>query len=569
MMARIFAVLVAVCALTVAAPAFAKERIENFDVLIDVQRNGDFIVTETIDLVAEGDQIRRGILRDLPRYYESDGDRLAYDYDVQSVERDGRRERYETESEDNAYRIRIGNEDVIIPTGPHRYAIRYRVRNQVRYFDRYDEVYWNATGAFWTFPIIAARATVRLPSGGSVMQHAGYTGPLGATGGDFTYTQNGDDSVFATTRPLEAMEGLTVAVGFAKGLIDPPSEADRTWLWWQRNGSLAILLGSLGGLFFFLYRAWTRVGRDPARGPVFPRYEPPANYSPAATHYVYNRGASGNSALIATLMNLAVKGRITIDASDKKQTTLTQVSNPPASELSAEDLELERRLFRDGASKTLGGTPDTDFTDAYAKFQSKLANTYGTTYFRWNVGYTIFALVVTVLIIIFAAESAARWTGWHTLSVLALAALNGAFLYFMPSATPLGQQIRSEIQGFRLYMETAEKLQLNAVQPGSDAPPPMTTERYEKFLPYAVALGVEAPWTKHFERLLPQEAAQYTPVWSSGAWGSQSFAGASHALVSNINSGVSSAMPQSSSSSGSGGGGSSGGGGGGGGGSGW
>src|SRR5690349_22495 len=102
MMARIFAVLAAVCALAIAAPAFAKERIDNFDVLVDVQRNGDVIVTETIDLVAEGDQIRRGILRDLPRYYESDGDRLAFDYDVQSVERDGRREHYETEHEDNA-----------------------------------------------------------------------------------------------------------------------------------------------------------------------------------------------------------------------------------------------------------------------------------------------------------------------------------------------------------------------------------------------------------------------------------------------------------------------------------
>jgi uncharacterized membrane protein len=98
----------------------------------------------------------------------------------------------------------------------------------------------------------------------------------------------------------------------------------------------------------------------------------------------------------------------------------------------------------------------------------------------------------------------------------------------------------------------------------------MTTQRYEAFLPYAVALGVEAPWTKHFERLLPAEAAAYQPAWGSAGWASsQSFAGLSHALVSNIDSGVSSAMPQSSSSSGSGGGGSSGGGGGGGGGSGW
>jgi uncharacterized membrane protein len=140
----------------------------------------------------------------------------------------------------------------------------------------------------------------------------------------------------------------------------------------------------------------------------------------------------------------------------------------------------------------------------------------------------------------------------------------------MPAPTALGQTTRTEIEGFRLYMETAEKLQLNAVTPGSEAPPPMTTERYEKFLPYAVALGVEKPWTQHFEHLLPQEFATYSPAWTNAAWvSSQSFAGVSQALVSHIDSGVSSAMPQSSSSSGSGGGGFSGGGGGGGGGSGW
>jgi uncharacterized membrane protein len=117
-------------------------------------------------------------------------------------------------------------------------------------------------------------------------------------------------------------------------------------------------------------------------------------------------------------------------------------------------------------------------------------------------------------------------------------------------------------------METAEKLQLNAVQPGSEAPPPMTTERYERFLPYAVALGVEEPWTKHFERLIPEEAARYHPGWTNMST-SRSLGSLTSAMVANMSSGVSSALPQSSGSSGSGGGGSSGGGGGGGGGGGW
>jgi uncharacterized membrane protein len=141
---------------------------------------------------------------------------------------------------------------------------------------------------------------------------------------------------------------------------------------------------------------------------------------------------------------------------------------------------------------------------------------------------------------------------------------------FLPAPSQKGQDIRTEIEGFRLYLKTAEQLQLNAVKVGSEAPPPMTVERYERFVPYAIALGVEKPWTEHFEKLMPREAADYQPHWASGNYGaSRSLSGLNSALVSSMASGVSSSMPQSSSSSGSSGGGSSGGGGGGGGGGGW
>ncbi|MFZ2030968.1 MAG: DUF2207 domain-containing protein [Vitreimonas sp.] len=570
-MKRMLALLATILAIGIAAPASAKELIDQFNVRVDVARNGDIVVTETIDLIAEGDQIRHGINRDLPRYYTDASGRLPYAYDILRIERDGHAEHYQTSHDGNDFRVRIGNGDEILSAGAHEYVVRYRVHRQVRRFERYDEVYWNATGSYWTFPILHARAIIALPPGANVTQTAGYTGAFGEKGQDFTYSRSGDEHVFTATRALGAGEGLSVAVGFAKGLIDPPSRADQTWLWWQRNGALAILLLSIAGLSWFLYRAYDQVGRDPVKGPVFARYEPPADYSPAATHYIFYRGLRENRALIATIMNLAMKGRLTIDASDKKATTLTAARNPPsAGAFASEDLALERSVFAEADVKTLGGQYDSAFTEAYEKFRERLAAKYGSAYFRWNAGYTILAILATVAVVVLAALSASQWTGWDTLAVLALAALNIAFMYFIPAPSQLGQDIRTQIEGFRLYMETAEKLQLNAVEVGSEAPPPMTTQRYETFLPYAVALGVEAPWTHHFERLLPKEAASYSPAWAVGGWSSShAFTGMSQALVSNMNSGVSSAMPQSSSSSGSGGGGFSGGGGGGGGGSGW
>jgi len=558
-------------ALTLAIGAMAEERINRFDVDIDVQTNGDIVVSETLAVTSEGYQIRRGILRNLPRYYDDDGAKLPYDYTIMQVTRDGAREPYSTETDGNALIVRIGSADVFLENGPHTYEITYRVKNQVRYFADHDEIYWNATGNYWDFPIDAATATITLPQGARVTAFDAYTGGLGTAGKDFAHQSGGDSHIFTTTRVLQSGEGLTVAVGVEKGLIDPPSSADETRRWWQRNGSLAILLASLLGVFGFSMRNFNKVGRDPVKGPVFPRYAPPEGYSPAGVHYVYYRSLTGHKALIATLMNLAVKGHLTIDAGKKKQTTLTRTpeTEKPAT-LTPEDLKLEAGLFSHENELTLGKAYDAKFTAAYATFQKSLWRAYGSRYFKWNIGYSILALLLSGGAVALAITQATTWSWWHTATILTLAALNGWFMYLMPAPTRKGQAVRTEIEGFKLYMETAEKLQLNAVEVGSEAPPPMTTERYETFLPYAVALGVEKPWTMHFERLIPEEAAAYNPGWTNmSSGGFRNIGEMTNGIVGTMSSGVATSLPQSSSSSGSGGGGSSGGGGGGGGGGGW
>lgn len=554
-----------------AMPAQAEERIDRFEARIEVLTGGDILVTERIWVTAEGRQIRRGIFRDLPRYFENEGARLPYGYDVIAVARDGRSEPYATGTDGGAFRIRIGDPDIFLEPGPYTYELSYRVRNQVRFFPGYDEVYWNVTGNYWALPILSAVASIELPAGARVTASRAYTGLLGEAGADYSYGARDNRHVFETTRRLEVGEGLTVAVGFGKGLIEPPSAIDRSRLWWQRHGSLVILLMSLAALSWFYVRSFDRVGRDPPKGPVFAIYEPPKGYSPGAVHHIYYRGLRGHAALISTLLNLAIKGRIRIDTSQKDVTVLERAfaaGSLPG--LAAEDTALDKALFKSGTRKVLDKTYDAGLTKAYTSFRSALSRKYGRDYFRWNAGYTLAGILLTGAGLAFAIAQASMWTQWHTAFLLALAGLNILFLYLMPAPTPKGQKIRTEIEGFRLYMETAEKLQLNAVKVDGASPPPMSKERYEAFLPYAVALGVEKPWTQHFERLLPKEAESYNPAWAGFAGRSaQSLSGLNASLISSLSSGVSSALPQSSGSSGSGGGGSSGGGGGGGGGGGW
>ncbi|MEQ9504883.1 MAG: DUF2207 domain-containing protein [Hyphomonas sp.] len=569
-MMRLILAGLAVCFL--ALTAAAEEKVNAFDVAITVQEDGDILVSETVRVTSQGNVIRRGIFRDLPRYYADDvreGDKLPYRYNVRRVTRDGQREPYVTETDGNAFRIRIGDEDVFLRYGTHEYVIEYEVKNQIRYFEGHDELFWNVTGNYWLVPIEAASARITLPEGARLTGESGYTGGYGAAEADYTFREDGSAYVFETTRPLNQQEGLTISLSLEKGVVAPPSLGDMGMLWWFRDGALAALLASFIGVLGFLFMSFQKVGQDPPNLPVFPRYEPPKGYSPAAAHHIYYRGFRGHTALISTLMNMGVKGLIDIDASDKKSTILTRKS-PDAGTISPEEVSLNARLFGHEGSLKLGEKYSASFTSAYESFRKNISAQYGKDYFRWNLGYTFVAGILTLLAVAFAIWQSVNWSGWHTLAVLAFAAVNGLFMYLMPAPTKKGEEVRSEIEGFRLYLDTAEKLQMNAVEVGSAAPPPMSLERYEAFLPYAMALDVEKPWTKHFEKQLPDVAEGYRPAW--GSFGSRSFGnvgGMNDAILSSMNTGVASSLPQSSSSSGGGGGGFSGGGGGGGGGGGW
>ncbi len=570
MLSIIRAGLTCLFALCLAGLAQAEERIEQYDIKIEVQTDGDILVTETISVVPEHRQINRGIYRALPRYYELEGERFRYDYKVLDVTRNGKDEPYSKYREGNGYYIRIGDEDVMLPFGElQTYQIHYRAKNQIRYFEDHDELYWNATGTYWTLPMGKVTSTVSLPEGAQPLSSEAYTGAFGETGSDYSVETLGNKVNFTVTRPLARREGLSVVVSLPKGVIDPPSAADKRGILWQRYGGLLILVLTAGGVLFYYLRTWRQIGVDAPKLPVFPRYYPPEGLSPAAAHHIYYRSFNSNKAFAATLIDLAIKGFMDI-SSDKNKVTLTRKSPTPNVQMANHQRKLFNALLKSSDTKVIGGKYDSGFAASYKTFLSDVSRAYGEAYFKWNRGASVLAILLSVGFFVLAVGTTVNWTTWHTVLLIVLVAINIAFLYFLPAQTRKGEETRAEIAGFRLYLETAEKLQMNAADIHGDQPPPMSTERYEELLPYAIALDVEKPWSKYFEDVLPDAAKAYQPGWNNSAfYTASSLHGLNESLTSSISSGVSSAAVKPSSSSGSGGGGFSGGGGGGGGGGGW
>ncbi len=619
------------------------ERITSFDSDITVARNGTMTVAETIAVYATGDQIRHGIYRDFPTLYtDKHGTRVHVRFDVTSVTMDGHDEAYTTESIDNGVRVKIGDADTIIDTGPHTYVLTYMTARQIGFFDKYDELYWNVTGNGWAFTIDKASTTIHLPKGAKILQSAYYTGPQGTDGKDATADQlSGDTIRFVTTAKLGANEGLTVAVGFAKGAVLPPSDAEKRREFIIDNASAIVAGLGLLVLTIFYLAAWWHFGRDPKRGTIIPLFSAPAGLSPEAVRYI-RKMTYDRKAFAAALINMAVKGFLVIKEEHSTYTLARTGKTVGDCGLSPSEIAMSDALFDDLTdSIELKQSNHSDIQRAITALKTSLKHECETHYFVTNGGWfagglgililtgiaaallsdqaapaaflmiwlsgwsagtaflwhqtymnwlsvfagpgsrvanffgalvtTIFAVPFTLGLLFGLYGFSASMSPWSSAALVAGGVLAYVFYHLLKAPTAAGAAILDQIDGFKLFLDTAEKDRLEMLHP-----PNVTPQLFEKFLPYAIALDCENQWSKKFEAeaaaagLSPDNNYGYMPAWYVGSnFSNLGMAGFASSIGSSIGSAAASASTAPGSSSGSGGGGFSGGGGGGGGGGGW
>lgn len=560
-----------------AAAQFQQEEIRNFTSDIVIANNGELSVTETISVVSTGQSIAHGIFRDFPTTYaDRYGNRVRVRFDIQTVTRDGHGEPHSTEALDNGVRVKIGAANTTIDPGLHTYTLAYVTNRQIGFFDKFDDLYWNVTGNGWVFPIAHAEATVHLPSPARIVSSAFYTGRQGATGKNGESSQLSDDTVrFDTTAPLGAYEGLTIGVSFSKGAVAPPSDAAKILDFLRDNESvLTALLGAVVTFAFYLL-AWSRVGRDPKPGVVIPLFAPPDNLSPEAVRFV-RRMAYDRKSFAAALINMAVKGYITIAQQGKIYTLARTGKSEDATNLANGERALAGSLFDSPTdSITLKQTNHSDISAAIRKLKASLERECEPHYFIANTGWFVCGLFLAgVGIAASLVISATQATSVSVLSIVAFVAVGIVTLVFhrvLRAPTLAGAPVRDQIEGFRWFLNTAEKDRLEVLNP-----PNVTPEIFEKFLPYAIALDCENRWSERFEAETARAAAAgqiasytYTPMWYFGGaytnFQSSDFASSVGSSLAN----AAAAAASTPGSSSGGGGGFSGGGGGGGGGGGW
>lgn len=533
----------------------------------DADNRSKLLVTET--LVAEFPNINQnhGIERAIPNSYDGHPVNLQ----IQAVKKlDGSPWEYTTYSSNDNTVIRIGDASTYV-RGEQTYIIEYSARDVTKNFESGDEFFWDINGTDWLVPINSAQASLTVDSSivnsldGRLKCFSGYAG---STESNCTISKFNDIIITQSTQTLQPNQNISMVVGFYpdtfSSYVAPPVPI---WVW--------IFIFLVVPVFYIIipiwviiwgFKKWKLYGRDASKKTTLvPQYLPPKNISMLMSDVIINTKMRPK-AVAAAIIDLAVRHYIKIWQVDKKF-ELELVKLPTQSD--GHDAKIIDLLF--GSKQQVGERVALDqLTSKYDNVIKISKDTYdeaiSDTLMQDTRKLQNRMSLAGILLIIF---------GIFTFNIILIIASVALLIisYFMPARTAKGVELKTYLDGTKLYMQVAEEERLKLLQGPETAGRYNTSDSsqliklYERLLPLAVLYGIEKEWA---ETLAPIYAQQNQPSWYSNnnnVFNAAIFG----STISNFGTSTITTFSPPSNSSGSGfsGGGSSGGGGGGGGGGGW
>ncbi len=588
------ALLAAPAGRALAAPA---ESITSYAVQLDVRADGGLEVTETI-LYDFGGNEKHGIIRSIPdRFrYNDESDRI-YPINGVSITRDGAAEPADISEQNGHEKFTIGDAHRTI-TGSHTYVIRYTVQGALNGFSDHAELYWNAVGTEWPVAIGNASATVTGPA--PIQQARCYAGPTGTSRACAQSNVDGETARFRQFG-LSSGSALTAVVAFPVGSVgntNPILVPHRNPASGFRITPVSVGVGAglaLIGTAAALLVAY-RVGRDryyvgqlpgltPAPGepdvqrrkplfgapPVSVEFVPPDKVRPGQVGTLIDEKADVVD-VTGTIVDFAVRRHLHIrelrdpGASKPRDWRLTRLTKGDPKFL-AYERTLFNALFDDRDSVDLSELKYT-FAKDLARVRKQLyADMVGQGWYRQSpqttrqaaVGLAILLLLASVGVTALLAATTHYGLIGVGLVVAAIVLLIVAPRF--PARTGKGSAALARIQGFRLYVATAEKEQIRFQE---------REQIFSEYMPYAIVFGLAERWAAIFSDIgAVNPDGSGGLYWYSGppGWNMGLFAGSVSAFTGTTGASLSSTPPSASGSSGFSGGFSGGGAGGGGGGS--
>lgn len=519
---------------------------KRFDVDLTVHKDGNIDVVETLTIAFQGGPFSFGF-RTVPL------DRIERITDVRVFE--GDRERGERRFEQSSgeapetFQTRIEGGDLNIrwyfsqtSDSTHTYVLKYIAQGAVRIYEGGDQVWWTAIGADHNYPIQASRVTVRLPEGvDEIHKWESYGVAAKAEVADpRTIVFTAQDTI----RPGQRFE---VRAQFPHGVVEAPPPA------WQEGFDAQVaeqegetlpegvvaedpfqtavnLLAGFIGLFIAvagivgLFILWYTRGRD-APVPLVAEYlpEPPSDLPPGTAGTLLDETADMQD-IIATLIDLARRGVITMKEIEEKgflgigaRHDFVFEKRDHAEILRTYEKTLLRELFGGRQTVKLSSLKEKFYT-AVPELQDQLYDeVVDQGFFQRSPEstrriYTLLGfvgIVVSFIIGVFALPAVGSFAPAVLCIPLGLMVVSvGAMIFgrVMPRKTTKGSEAAARWQAFKRYLENIEDYTDLEEAKGI----------FDKYLPYAVAFGLENSWVQKFAEVDAPAPPWYQPagpVW--------------------------------------------------------
>ncbi len=495
-----------------ASAALARDwRIADFHSTISIDDHGAAVITERITLSFIGQF--NGVWRTIPTEYPDTAHHTNYKLflKVRDVsDGNGHPLKYETSRQGGFLKIKVYIPGALDTT--KTVEITYSSPNAIRYFDDHDEFYWNVTGNDWPVPIDHASALVSLPeaAAGGLRAQA-FTGFYGATDRDASAEVKGSHAEFETSNPLPMRGGLTVDVYITKGVLKQPSALTR--FGWFLRGNLIVLLPLWS--FIVMFALWYWKGRDPDPGrSVAPMYEPPRNITPAEAGTLLDDSIDPRD-VTSTLIDLAVRGYIKIEQIEtpgiffhgKDYLLHLLKDNTQWGDLAPFERVMLENIFVGGHMTKISSLKNRFYTAIPVIKEDIFSSLRGKGMYWLDpqsaAGYSLVGIIISAAP--FVAVQALGWSDLFSAPLPVVLGIGAAlvivwlFARQMTCKTVLGARTRVEILGFQEFMNRVDADRLKRMPP----------DTFEKFLPYAMALGVEHHWAQAFAGIVHQPPSWY------------------------------------------------------------
>ena len=517
-----------------AAVILHSEKIRNYEVTVQINKNGTLTVNEVIDYQF-GEEFKHGIYRDIPLRSKRFGFDVHKSFiKMNWIKRDGKDEEYTKNHFYEGIRYRIGSETELVNLYKTEsiYELNYDIYNAVFEKDGIYQVYYNAIGQFWNVPIEQASVIIRFPDGQKIKKNEiekleVYTGSYGEKGENYDILEN-DEEIHISTKELEAKNGLTFMLNLKTDKISP-TLVDKLKIVYLSNPAIIILPFLLLFLTIYSIVTWKFFGKDPQGKSVIPEFNLPKDISPMFAAYI-NGERDTVEILNAGIFTLLTKGFIVanrvngeIKYNKESKTAYTQETELAEEErmlldaLSSEKNDIfgsEKRIYNKANSiieilkdkyhkiiyKNNGSFLVPFYCAApvfmifiFSQTNFQIFNTFIILYILITLGSFFHRIWITVskklliglLIIVILGVSFYQgieifvFTTYFVILFIVYAKLIGKY-------TNEGLRKKEYLKGMKMYIKTAEENQIRKFDNVKEL-----IEYFNGILPFAVALGVK------------------------------------------------------------------------------